>query len=143
MSTTIDKNVYVPMRDGVKISVDVYRPSKPGKYPALVAIGSYGKELEAMTKWLPPQPRTGLWDGCIETGDSEYLNSRGYAHVVADSRGAGYSEGVYLFHESDMNDEHYPPQSCPQAWHYFPILSIIPTASYTRSNFSSYISSLN
>lgn len=103
--TKLDKNVYVPMRDGVKISVDVYRPDEPGKYPALVAIGSYGKELEAMTAWFPSQPRTGsLWDGDIETGDSVFLNSRGYAHVVADSRGSGFSEGLYKFHESDMND---------------------------------------
>ena len=30
-----DMDVMVPMRDGVKICVDVYRPEAPGKFPAL------------------------------------------------------------------------------------------------------------
>ena len=32
-----DLDVYVPMRDGVKICVDVYRPPAEGKFPALLA----------------------------------------------------------------------------------------------------------
>jgi predicted acyl esterase len=32
-----DMDVMVPMRDGVKICVDVYRPEAPGKFPALLA----------------------------------------------------------------------------------------------------------
>ena len=31
-------DVPVPMRDGVKLMVDVYRPDAPGRYPVLYAI---------------------------------------------------------------------------------------------------------
>ena len=35
-----EKDVSVPMRDGVNLSVDVYRPKENGKYPALLAFSS-------------------------------------------------------------------------------------------------------
>jgi predicted acyl esterase len=32
-----DNDVEVPMRDGVNLMVDVFRPSEPGRYPVLIA----------------------------------------------------------------------------------------------------------
>ena len=49
----VDKDVYVSMRDGVRICIDIYRPDKDGRYPALCSLGSPGKELQAMHAWLP------------------------------------------------------------------------------------------
>ena len=91
----MEKDVSVPMRDGVHVAADVYRPDDDrGKFPALLAYGPYGKELEALALTFPPQARPSpLWDGCIEAGDTNYLVSRGYAHIVVDARGTGKSEG--------------------------------------------------
>src|SRR5215469_648126 len=38
------KDVAVPMRDGVNLSVDVYRPEASGKFPALLAFSIYNKD---------------------------------------------------------------------------------------------------
>jgi predicted acyl esterase len=91
-----EKNVFVPMRDGVQLAVDIYRPKAKGKFPALLGLCPYGKELQALQ--LPPQPldKSAIWDGNIEAGDTEYVVSRGYAHVIGDLRGTGDSEGEYV-----------------------------------------------
>ena len=90
----IEKNVRVAMRDGVHLAADIYRPSTPGKVPALLALSPYGKELQALALTLPPQARPSpLWDGGIEAGDISAVIARGYAHVIADVRGTGGSEG--------------------------------------------------
>ena len=41
-----DKDVLVPMRDGVKIAVDVYRPETTEKLPALLAFSIHNKDLQ-------------------------------------------------------------------------------------------------
>jgi len=92
----VDKNVYAPMRDGVRLAVDVYRPDASGKFPALLAISTYGKETQLMPIPSVPDKGTAPWDGNIEAGDSPYIVDHGYVHVVADCRGTGYSEGEAL-----------------------------------------------
>jgi len=82
------------MRDGVRLATDIYRPDDNGKFPALLAYSPYGKELQALVLTFPPQARPSpLWDGCIEAGDTNYIVPRGYAHIIADTRGSGKSEG--------------------------------------------------
>ena len=90
-----EKDIYVPMRDGVSLAVNVYRPDTQGKFPALVAMGGYGKELQDLL--IAPQPlfKSAVWDGNIEAGDTTYIVPRGYVHVIADVRGIGASEGEY------------------------------------------------
>jgi len=89
-----EKDVFVSVRDGVKLAVDIFRPDAEGKFPALLAYGQYGKELEEMALTFPPQARpSNLWDGGIEGGDTKYIVLRGYVHLVADARGTGKSEG--------------------------------------------------
>ena len=51
---SVERDVYVPMRDGVRLAVNIYRPDAKGKFPALLAIGGYGKELQE--ELIPPQP---------------------------------------------------------------------------------------
>lgn len=90
----VEKDVCIPMRDGVRLAADIFRPDAQGRFPALLAYGQYGKELEEMGLTFPPQARPSpLWDGGIEGGDTNYIVPRGYAHVVADARGTGKSEG--------------------------------------------------
>lgn len=91
-----EKDVYIPMRDGVHLAADIYRPDADGKFPALIAFQPFGKEHEAMALRFPPQARpSSLWDGTMEGGDTYYLVARGYAHVIVDARGAGSSEGEF------------------------------------------------
>jgi len=39
-----ERDVLVKMRDGVHLSVDVYRPTASGKYPALFATSLHNKD---------------------------------------------------------------------------------------------------
>jgi putative CocE/NonD family hydrolase len=89
------KDVFVTMRDGVKLAVNIYRPDARGKFPALFAMGGYGKELQE--ELISPQPQriSPIWDGNIEAGDTPDIVSRGYIHVIGDARGTGHSEGEY------------------------------------------------
>ncbi len=90
-----ETDVYVPMRDGVKLCVDVYRPAADEKLPALLAFAIYNKDFQgpAMAEALPPQPAwTPLWTGPLEAGDTHFFVSRGYVHVIGSPRGIGKSE---------------------------------------------------
>ncbi len=92
---TQDRDVMVPMRDGVHLCVDVYHPDAQERFPALLAIAPHNKDLQTpeVSEATPPQPAwSTLWTGAIESGDSEYLVSRGYAHVIGNERGTGKSE---------------------------------------------------
>jgi hypothetical protein len=54
----VEKDVLVPMRDGVKIAIDVYRPDTTERLPALLAFSIYNKDLQGpdVAATLPPQP---------------------------------------------------------------------------------------
>jgi len=85
-----EKDIFVAMRDGVNLAVDVYRPDAPGKFPALLAFGVHSKELQGdeYPKTFPPQPSwSSLWLGHMEAGDTQYFVSRGYVHVIGQPRG--------------------------------------------------------
>ena len=91
-----ERDVAVSMRDGVNLSVDLYRPDAPGKFPALLAFSIYNKDLQgpAMAESLPPQPAwSSLWAGLLEAGDTKFFVSRGYVHVIGSPRGIGKSDG--------------------------------------------------
>jgi putative CocE/NonD family hydrolase len=85
----------VSMRDGIHLAIDIYRPDAEGKFPALLSIAVYNKDLQGpnMSEVLSPQPAWSvLWTGWLEAGDTEFWVSRGYVHVVANPRGVGKSE---------------------------------------------------
>ena len=85
----VEKGVTVTMRDGVRLSLCVYRPDAPGRFPALFAASPYQYEMDE----VPAYPLF-LWR---ETGPVEWYVSQGYAYVHADVRGAGRSEGEFEF----------------------------------------------
>jgi len=90
-----EKDVMVPMRDGVHLCVDIYRPDAQVKFPALLAFAVYNKDFQGpgMAEKLPPQPAwSHLWTGPLEAGDTKYFVSRGYVHVIGSPRGIGKSE---------------------------------------------------
>jgi hypothetical protein len=91
-----ETNVYVPMRDGVKVCVDIYRPDTTEKLPALLAFAIYNKDFQGpdVAKELPPQPAwTPLWDQPARSRRHALPGVRGYIHVIDLPRGGGKSEG--------------------------------------------------
>lgn len=86
----IEKDIMVPMRDGVKLAMDLYRPEQEGKYPALLSVSGYGKDIMGpgirLSTEVPPT---------VESGHTERLVENGYVHVIGDVRGVGTSEGRY------------------------------------------------
>ena len=102
-----EMDVMVPMRDGVKLAVDIYRPDAEGKFPVLYAIAFHNKDLQRpeLAEALNSQPAySALWYGVIEGGDTKRFVSNGYVHVIGQSRGVAKSEGRML--EGDAWD-HY------------------------------------
>ena len=90
-----EKDVAVPMRDGVNLSIDIYRPDATEKLPALLAFAIYNKDLQGpdVAEALPPQPAwSSLWAGPLEAGDTKFFVSRGYVHVIGSPRGVGKSD---------------------------------------------------
>ena len=85
----VEKDVTVTMRDGVRISLCVYRPDTAGRFPALFAASPYQYEMDD----VPAYPLF-LWR---ETGPIEWYVGQGYVYVHADVRGAGRSEGEFEF----------------------------------------------
>jgi putative CocE/NonD family hydrolase len=86
----VEKGVTVTMRDGVRISLCVYRPDAAGQFPTLFAASPYQYEMDE----VPAYPLF-LWR---ETGPVEwYVRDQGYVYVHADVRGSGRSEGEFEF----------------------------------------------
>src|SRR5262245_9077864 len=89
-----EKDVLVPMRDAVKLAVDIYRPDTAEKLPALLAFSIYNKDLQGpdVAAALPPQPAwSSLWAGLLEAGDTKFLVSRRYIPVIGQTRCGGNS----------------------------------------------------
>jgi predicted acyl esterase len=79
-----DTDILIPMRDGVRLSADVFRPSAPGRrFPALIAVSPYTRQLQ----------RTSIVDGQNEGGITAFWVPRGYVHVLVDVRGTNESDG--------------------------------------------------
>jgi predicted acyl esterase len=89
-----EHDVFVTMRDGVRLAADIYRPEGGGRFPALLALSPYGKGKQALQPIAQP-PASPLWDGGVEAGDPRFLTANGYVHVIADCRGVNKSEGEY------------------------------------------------
>src|SRR5580704_7770458 len=95
---TREDDVAVPMRDGVQLLADVFRPTAPGRYPVLIAASPYPRQIQDL----------GAPMGFIEAGASDFFVPRGYVHVIANIRGSGGSGGTFGFFDGqerrDMHD---------------------------------------
>ncbi|MCU1344392.1 MAG: putative esterase [Acidimicrobiia bacterium] len=100
----IDKDVYVPMRDGVSLAVDLYRPDELTVHAAVLLVTPYlkdavfamplGSDGRPVPLPLPPMP-PGVNPMLLSVAP---LVAQGFVVVVADARGTGYSEGVYDYY---------------------------------------------
>lgn len=80
----IDQKVMVPMRDGVRLATDVYRPKNVVKAPIIFSRTPYN-----FNSWGDGEQRTRTVERAYEAV------SRGYAYVVQNERGRYYSEGEW------------------------------------------------
>jgi len=90
-----DRDVMIPMRDGVRLCADIYRPDVEGKFPALLAFAPHNKDVqtpEACENTGPQPAWSPWWFGHQEAGDTRFWVARGYVHIVANPRGFGKSE---------------------------------------------------
>src|SRR5262245_23254525 len=91
-----EKDVLVPMRDGVKIAIDVYRPNATGKLRARLAFSIHNEDLpgpDVAAALLTHLGCSMLWTGPAEVGDARFFVARGYVHVIGNPRCIGKSEG--------------------------------------------------
>jgi uncharacterized protein len=91
-----ERDVMISMRDGVKLCADIYRPDTSDKVPVLLALGPHNKDLQIpdiCDQFGPAPAWASFWNGGQESGDTKYLVSRGYSHVITNYRGIGKSEG--------------------------------------------------
>jgi hypothetical protein len=85
----VEKNIFVPARDAVRLALDLYRPARDGnlineKFPTLLVRTPYDKSGGA--------------------SDGEYFASRGYAVAINDTRGRFQSEGKWRMMVDDPAD---------------------------------------
>jgi uncharacterized protein len=80
---TVEGGLRVPMRDGVKLVADVYRPVDEGRFPVLLQRTPYNRH----------QPDTGVT-----------LASHGYVVVLQDTRGRYDSEGEFYPFRHEAQD---------------------------------------
>ena len=88
-------NVAVSMRDGVILSVNIYRPVGDLTFPTLYAAG--------------PLPHTKAIPGTETSmaGPIAWYVSQGYVVVLASVRGTGLSEGEFSFFARNEQQDHY------------------------------------
>ncbi|MFZ0451134.1 MAG: CocE/NonD family hydrolase [Desulfatiglandaceae bacterium] len=94
----LEANVYVPMRDDVRLAVDIYRPKAEGTYPAILSMSPYIKEIQHQ----PPQ-----LCHSIEAGATPFFVPRGYCHIIASIRGSGFSQGRYNYYDMKEQQDGY------------------------------------
>lgn len=83
----VENRVAVPMRDGVTLYADIYRPVQAGRYPVLVSRTPYSTERYP-----------------IGYQAAVYYAQRGYAYVFQDVRGRHESEGKWEPFRNDIED---------------------------------------
>ena len=107
----VHRDVEVPLRDGTRIYVDIYRPTDEFIIsPALVAWSPYGKHGLKNLSMMPGAgvdpswvSRHAIWEG----PDPEFWCSKGYTIISPDPRGAWSSEGTLTYYTDQEADDGY------------------------------------
>jgi putative CocE/NonD family hydrolase len=89
-SVTVDLNVPAPMRDGVVLRSNVYRPAGDGRWPVLLTRLPYGKDLPLGSSVLDPVQAA----------------RHGFVVIVQDTRGRFSSEGDWFPLRNEAEDGH-------------------------------------
>ncbi|QKZ14689.1 CocE/NonD family hydrolase [Spirosoma sp. KUDC1026] len=78
----IEQKVMMPMRDGVRLATDVFRPKGDGRYPIIFSKTPYN-----FNSWGDGELRQNSYQVALDAV------KRGYAYVVQNERGKFFSEG--------------------------------------------------
>ena len=89
----VEKDVMVPMRDGIGLATDVFRPDAPGQFPAIMVRLPYGKNTAREIR-----------SGRFALSPAGLFTQRGYALVMQDTRGRYASEGDFYAFGHEAND---------------------------------------
>lgn len=90
----IDRNVFITMRDGVRLATDLYMPLRAGgaTLPVILVRTPYGKDQSYYENYFQPSSRT------------RFFVEHGYVVAVQDIRGRFHSEGTYTVAARDDED---------------------------------------
>ena len=95
-----ERDIYVKMSDGVQLNIDIFRPASDGKFPVLIGLSPFNKEIQSEHIW-PASTRSrrirGIPDACLETANIDFFVRRGYVNVIGNVRGSGKSGGEYQY----------------------------------------------
>lgn len=80
----VDQKVMMPMRDGIRLATDIYRPKNQDKVPIVFSRTPYN-----FNSWRDGELSTGTYRRALEAV------KRGYAYVVQNERGRYFSEGKW------------------------------------------------
>ncbi len=80
----IDQKVMMPMRDGIRLATDIYRPKTDKKVPIIFSRTPYN-----FNSWVDGEQKTNTAKSALEAV------KRGYAYVVQNERGRYFSEGEW------------------------------------------------
>ncbi len=80
----VDQKVMMPMRDGVRLATDIYRPKGDQKVPIIFSRTPYN-----FNSWGDGEQRSRTAERALEAVE------KGYAYVVQNERGRYYSEGEW------------------------------------------------
>lgn len=98
-------DIPIPMDDGAELRANVYLPPEDGRYPVVMSITAYGKDLpfcqgyaDAWNVVIKNSPDAGQNTSAkyfsFEAPDPEKWITHGYAIVIIDTRGTGRTPGV-------------------------------------------------
>jgi len=91
----IEQKIMVPMRDGVRLATDVYRPNKDERVPIIFSRTPYN-----FNAWRDGKLSTRTYKSAYEAV------KRGYAYVVQNERGRYFSEGEWDILGTPLTDGH-------------------------------------
>lgn len=80
----IEQKVMVPMRDGIRLATDIYRPKTKNKVPIIFSRTPYN-----FNGWGDGEERSYIYERAMKAVE------RGYAYVVQNERGRYFSEGEW------------------------------------------------
>jgi|TARA_B100000768_G_C11284835_1_gene381697 putative CocE/NonD family hydrolase len=80
----VDQKVMMPMRDGIRLATDVYRPKTDKKVPIIFSRTPYN-----FNSWVDGKEKTRAYQSAYEAV------KRGYAYVIQNERGRYFSEGEW------------------------------------------------
>ena len=99
-----ESKITVPMRDGVRLATDIYRPARdgapiPGRFPVILERTPYGRDVVSRSERTATDARPKT-----RAEVALFFVSRGYIVIYQDCRGRYGSEGEFVKYLSDGND---------------------------------------